>query len=48
MLLTWHNLHFYQHLMARMRTAIEQGRFAEEAALMRAELQRGDIAPYEP
>lgn len=48
MLLTWHNLHFYQHLMARMRTAIEQRRFAEEAALMRAELQRGDIAPYEP
>jgi queuine tRNA-ribosyltransferase len=27
MLLTWHNLHFYQHLMAEMRDAIAQGRF---------------------
>ncbi len=26
---TWHNLHFYQHLMARARRAIAFGRFAE-------------------
>lgn len=45
MLLTWHNIHFYQHIMRRMRTAIEQGRFADEAAAMRAEMARGDIAP---
>ena len=43
MLLTWHNIHFYQHLMRRMREAIALDRFAEEAALMRAELARGDI-----
>ena len=45
MLLTWHNIHFYQNLMKRMRDAIEQGRFADTAAQMRSELQRGDIAP---
>jgi queuine tRNA-ribosyltransferase len=27
-LLTWHNLHFYQHLMAEMRDAIGQGNFS--------------------
>jgi queuine tRNA-ribosyltransferase len=27
MLLTWHNLHFYQQLMAEMREAIAQGTF---------------------
>jgi queuine tRNA-ribosyltransferase len=27
MLLTWHNLHFYQHLVAEMRDAIAQGGF---------------------
>ncbi len=30
-LLTWHNLAFYQALMRRLREAIEQGRFAAEA-----------------
>ncbi|MEM9234424.1 MAG: tRNA guanosine(34) transglycosylase Tgt, partial [Pseudomonadota bacterium] len=30
-LLSWHNLAFYQELMARMRTAIEEGRFEEFA-----------------
>lgn len=45
MLLTWHNVYFYQHLMKRMRTAIENGNFTNEAAAMRAEMQRGDIAP---
>ncbi|MEO1151092.1 MAG: tRNA guanosine(34) transglycosylase Tgt [Pseudomonadota bacterium] len=28
MLLTWHNIHYYQSLMARMRDAIAAGRFA--------------------
>ena len=32
MLLTWHNLHYYQRLMAEARAAIEQGRLAELAA----------------
>jgi queuine tRNA-ribosyltransferase len=27
MLLTWHNLHYYQELMAQMRAAIQAGRF---------------------
>lgn len=47
MLLTWHNIHFYQHLMQRMRDAIEQGRFAEEAAALRFELSRGDLPPHD-
>ncbi len=28
-LLTWHNIHFYQSLMREMRQAIQQGKFAE-------------------
>ena len=32
MLLTWNNVWFYQELMAAMRTAIAEGRFAEFAA----------------
>ncbi|WP_207458772.1 tRNA guanosine(34) transglycosylase Tgt [Azospirillum sp. SYSU D00513] len=43
MLLTWHNLHYYQDLMAEMRRAIEQGRFEEVAGALEAELQEGDI-----
>ncbi|WP_370339096.1 tRNA guanosine(34) transglycosylase Tgt [Parvularcula marina] len=35
-LLSWHNLAFYQELMARMRTAIEEDRFAAFAAEFRA------------
>ncbi len=34
MLLTWHNIHYYQSLMARLRRAIIERRFAEEAALI--------------
>ena len=34
MLLSWHNIHYYQALMARMRSAILAGRFEEEAALI--------------
>ncbi len=36
MLLTWHNLRYYNQLMARLRGAILAGRLAEEAALIAA------------
>ena len=41
MLLTWHNLHFYQELMASLREAIEQQRFASVAAEWRSSLTSG-------
>jgi queuine tRNA-ribosyltransferase len=40
MLMTLHNLHFYQRLMEAMRTAIEQDRFAAWAAEFRARYLR--------
>ncbi len=45
MLLTWHNLHHYQRLMAAMRRAIAERRFADFEAGFRAERARGDIPP---
>jgi queuine tRNA-ribosyltransferase len=42
-LLTAHNLTYYQGLMAGMRTAIEVGRFAAFAAAFRSEQAAGDI-----
>ena len=39
MLLTWHNLYFYQALMAEVRAAIETGRFADWAARMPMDLR---------
>jgi queuine tRNA-ribosyltransferase len=45
MLLTWHNLQYYQDLMSGIRDAISTGQFADfqsEFQLVRAE---GDIAP---
>ncbi|HUB14889.1 MAG TPA: tRNA guanosine(34) transglycosylase Tgt [Acetobacteraceae bacterium] len=36
MLLTWHNLAYYQDLMRRLRAAIIEGRFAAHAAAIRA------------
>ncbi len=36
MLLTWHNVQYYQDLMAGMRAAIAQGRLAEHSAEVRA------------
>ncbi|MEX0582905.1 MAG: tRNA guanosine(34) transglycosylase Tgt [Sneathiella sp.] len=45
MLLTWHNLHYYQELMAGMRGAIEQGRLADFALDFYAAQEQGDIAP---
>ena len=45
MLLTWHNLHYYQQLMEQMRAAIAAGRFAAFEADFRALRERGDIEP---
>ena len=42
MLLTWHNLQFYQDLMAGLREAIRKGRLAEYAAEINASQARGD------
>jgi len=36
MLLTWHNIRYYQRLMERLRGAILEGRLAAEAAAIRA------------
>ena len=46
-LLTWHNLHYYQELMAGMRAAIEAGTFAEFKAAFAAQEAAGDISPVE-
>ena len=45
MLLTWHNLQYYQDLMAEMRAAIAAGRFARFEAEFHAQRAAGDIAP---
>ena len=45
MLLTWHNLHYYQELMEGMRQAIAVGRFAAFAAEFHAARAAGDIEP---
>jgi queuine tRNA-ribosyltransferase len=37
MLLTWHNLHYYQELMAGLREAIGAGRLADFAAVFEAQ-----------
>ncbi len=44
MLLTWHNLHYYQELMQAMRDAIEAGDFAGFEAKFHADRALGDIA----
>jgi queuine tRNA-ribosyltransferase len=44
-LLTWHNLRYYQDLMAGLRAAIEAGRLAEFAARFAEEQARGDVEP---
>ncbi len=41
-LLTWHNIQYYQDLMGRMRAAILAGRFEAEAAAIEADWSRGD------
>ena len=45
MLLTWHNLHYYQELMQGMRDAIAAGRFATFVANFDATRSQGDIEP---
>ena len=45
MLLTWHNLRYYQDLMGAMRTAISEGRFAAWEAGFHAAREQGDIEP---
>jgi queuine tRNA-ribosyltransferase len=45
MLLTWHNLHYYQDLMAEMRAAISEARFETWQAAFHAQRQAGDIPP---
>ncbi len=41
-LLSWHNLHFYQQVMAHMRSAIEEGHFDAWAADFRARYEASD------
>ncbi|SFA78237.1 tRNA-guanine transglycosylase [Poseidonocella pacifica] len=43
MLLTWHNLHYFQDLMAGMRAAIADGRFAQFEAEFHSQRADGDI-----
>ncbi|PIE14849.1 MAG: tRNA guanosine(34) transglycosylase Tgt [Rhodobacterales bacterium] len=45
MLMTWHNLHYYQELMAGMRRAIAAGTFAEFQAEFHRQRAQGDIEP---
>jgi len=45
MLLTWHNLQYYQELMAAMRTAIAEDRFAAFEADFHARRAEGDVDP---
>ncbi|MFC4270647.1 tRNA guanosine(34) transglycosylase Tgt [Sneathiella chungangensis] len=44
-LLTWHNLHYYQEIMAGMRAAIEAGKMADFALDFFAMQEKGDIDP---
>jgi len=43
MLLTWHNLRYYQRLMQGMRDAIEAEQFGAFASRTRADWAEGDI-----
>ena len=45
MLLTWHNLHYYQDLMRSIRGAVCSGTLDDWSAAFEEELRRGDIAP---
>ncbi|PWC30417.1 tRNA guanosine(34) transglycosylase Tgt [Teichococcus aestuarii] len=44
-LLTWHNIRYYQRLMARLRQAILDGRLAEEAAALEAGWRKPEETP---
>ncbi len=45
MLLSWHNIQFFQDLMAEMRSAIRAGRFEQFRAAFEARYRQGDIEP---
>jgi queuine tRNA-ribosyltransferase len=45
MLLTWHNVAFYQQLMVGLRDAIRAGSLDNFAAAFQADWSRGDIEP---
>ena len=45
MLLTWHNLHYFQEIMQGMRDAISEGRFAAWQGDFHAQRAEGDIEP---
>lgn len=45
MLMTWHNLHYYQHLMTDLREAIAAGRLRDFVASFAAEQAMGDVCP---
>ena len=45
MLLTWHNLHYYQELMAGLRSAIAEQRLGEFATAFAAVRAQGDLEP---
>ncbi|MCW1920503.1 tRNA guanosine(34) transglycosylase Tgt [Rhodobacter sp. KR11] len=45
MLMTWHNLHYYQELMQGLRDAIAAGRLAAFVAEFHAQRAMGDIEP---
>ena len=45
MLVTWHNLTYYQQLMADLRAAIEGGTFEAYVAQFNALQEEGDIEP---
>ena len=48
MLLSWHNIAYYQHLMAGMRQAIVAGAFAAFAEGFSREYAQGDVEPFGP
>jgi queuine tRNA-ribosyltransferase len=45
MLLTWHNLHYYQVLMQGLRDAISAGRLGAFVESFHATRAQGDIEP---
>ncbi|NOE26090.1 tRNA guanosine(34) transglycosylase Tgt [Ruegeria sp. HKCCD6157] len=45
MLLTWHNLHYFQEIMQGMRDAIAEGSFEAWQAAFNAQRAQGDIEP---
>ncbi len=45
MLLTWHNLRYYQDLLAGLRAAIEAGTLAEHVAALETAMAEADIPP---